>query len=113
MGEPEVLASCHIMAHTTDWVVYLVCMYVYVCIEMPNWAKGRDPSGSWVQYPNPAVLSIPRHSRWFILTHVSVLSEPTLLEAAKGVLCPHVGGTETHQTHFEICATLQATRKED
>ena len=25
MGEPWVIASCHIMAHTTDWVVYLVC----------------------------------------------------------------------------------------
>ena len=24
MGEPWMLASCHIMAHTTDWVVYLV-----------------------------------------------------------------------------------------
>ena len=41
-------------------------MYVNVCIEVAlcgdahgigrsNWAKGRDPSGSWVQYPNPAV----------------------------------------------------------
>ena len=27
----------------------------------------------------------------------SALSEPTLLWAAKGVLCPHVRGTETHQ----------------
>ena len=38
---------------------------MYVCIEIAlcgdahgigrsNWAKGRDPSGSWVQYPNPA-----------------------------------------------------------
>ena len=25
MGEPWMLASCHIMAQTTDWVVYLVC----------------------------------------------------------------------------------------
>ena len=25
MREPWMLASCHIMAHTTDWVVYLVC----------------------------------------------------------------------------------------
>ena len=54
------------------------CMYV--CIEVAlrgiahgigrsNWAKGRDPSGSWVQYPNPAVPSVPGHSRWVILTH--------------------------------------------
>ena len=28
------------------------------------------------------------------------LSEPTLLQAAKGVLCPHVGGTETHQAQY-------------
>ena len=25
MGEPWMLASCHIMAQTTDWVVYLAC----------------------------------------------------------------------------------------
>ena len=25
VNEPWMLASCHIMAHTTDWVVYLVC----------------------------------------------------------------------------------------
>ena len=53
---------------------------MYVCIEVAlrgdahgigrsNWAKGRDPSGSWVQYPNPAVPTAPRHSRWIILTH--------------------------------------------
>ena len=53
------------------------CMYV--CIEVAlrgdahgigrsNWAKGKDPSGSWVQYPNPAVPPAPRHSRWIILT---------------------------------------------
>ena len=64
--------------------------YVYVCIEVAlcgdahwigrsNWAKGREPSGAWVQYPNPTVPSIPRHSRWVILMHVSALSEPTLL----------------------------------
>ena len=63
---------------------------MYVCIEVAlrgsahgigrsNWAKGRDPLGLWVQYPNPAVLSIPRHSRWVIRTHVSALSDPTLL----------------------------------
>ena len=44
--------------------IMYVCMYV--CIEVAlrgdahgvghsNWAKGRDPLGSWVQYPNPAV----------------------------------------------------------
>ena len=53
---------------------------MYVCIEVAlrgdahgirrsNWVKGRDPLGSWVQYPNPAVPSIPRHSRWIILVH--------------------------------------------
>ena len=53
---------------------------MYVCIEVAlrgdvhgvgrsNWAKGRDPSGSWVQYPKPAVPLIPRHSRWTVLTH--------------------------------------------
>ena len=52
----------------------------YVCIEVAlrgeahgigrsNWAKGRDPSGSWAQYPNPTVPPAPRHSRWIILTH--------------------------------------------
>ena len=43
---------------------------MYVCIEVAlrgdahgigrsNWAKGRDPSVLWVQYPNPAVPSAP------------------------------------------------------
>ena len=65
----------------------------------PTGPKGRDPSESWVQYPNPAVPTAPRHSRWNILAHPSALSEPTLLWAAKGVLCPHVGGTVTHRAH--------------
>ena len=57
---------------------YIGCMYV--CIEVAlrgdahgighsNWAKGRDPSGLWVQYPNPAGPTAPRHSRWIILMH--------------------------------------------
>ena len=52
----------------------------YVCIEVAlhgiahgigwsNWAEGKDPSGSWVEYPNPAVPLIPLHARWIILTH--------------------------------------------
>ena len=41
-------------------------------IGRSNWAKGRDPSGSWVQYPNPAVSMIPRHARCNILTHYCV-----------------------------------------
>ena len=64
------------------WVCMYVCMYE--CIEVAlrgdahgigrsNWAKGRDPSCLWVQYPNPAVPPAPRHSRWIIF------SEPTLL----------------------------------
>ena len=70
---------------------------MYVCIEVAlrgiahgkgrsNWAKGRDPSESWVQYPNPAVPAAPRHSRWNVLMHFRAFSEPTLLWAAKGVL---------------------------
>ena len=46
---------------------------MYVCIEVTlrrdahgigrsNWAKGSDPSGSWVQYPNPAVPSTDRQT---------------------------------------------------
>ena len=56
---------------------------MYVCIEVAlcgdvhgigcsNWAKGRDPSGSWVP-------SIPRHSRWVILAHWCACSGPTLI----------------------------------
>ena len=96
---------------------------MYVCIELalrgiahgkgrPNWAKGRDPSESWVQYPNPAVSTAPRHSRWNVLAHPSALSEPTLLWAAKGVLCPHVGGTVTHRAHrlkMNVAMKLQKT----
>ena len=86
---------------------------MYVCIEVAllgiahgkgrsNWAKGRDPSESWVQYPNPAESTAPRHSRWNVLVNLRALSGPTLLWAAKGVLCPHVGGTETHRAHKEL-----------
>ena len=70
--------------------IFSIFELMYVCIEVAlrgdahgighsNWAKGRDPSGSWVQCPNPAVPSIPRHSRWIILMHLSAFSEPTLL----------------------------------
>ena len=63
---------------------------MFVCIEVAlrgdaqgigrsNLAKGRDPSGSWVQYPNPAVSLIPRHSRWAVLVHWCALSGPTLI----------------------------------
>ena len=98
---------------------------MYLCIEVAlsgiahgkgrsNWAKGRDPSESWVHYPNPAVPTAPSHSRWNVLAHPSALSEPTLLWAAKGVLCPHVGGTVTHRAHklknlFQV-SILLATR---
>ena len=74
-------------------------LWFFCGIGRSNWAKGRDPSGSWVQHPNPAVPSAPRHSRWNILVHFRVLSGPTLLWAAKGVLYRHVGGTETHRAH--------------
>ena len=43
-----------------------------------------------------AVPLVPRHSRWNVLVHFRAFSEPTLLWA-KGVLYPHVGGTETHR----------------
>ena len=66
-------------------------------LQALTWAEGRDPSGSRVQYPNPAVPSIPRHSRWIILVHLSAFSEQTLLQAAKGVPYPHLGGTVTHR----------------
>ena len=53
---------------------------MYVCIKVAlrgdahgigrsNWAKGRDPSGSWVQYPNPAVPTAPHHELWITLTY--------------------------------------------
>ena len=56
--------------------VYSFLVFMYVCIEVAlcadahgigrsNWAKGRDPSDSWVQYPNPigtASLTLDRTS---------------------------------------------------
>ena len=52
----------------TDPSCSCVCTEVTLCgdahgIGRSNWAKGRDPSGSWVQYPNPAVPTALRHSR--------------------------------------------------
>ena len=81
---------------------------MYVCIEIAlrgdahgigrsNWAKGRDPLGSWVQYPNPQYHRYRvTHAGSYLRTQCA-LSEPTLLLAAKGVLCPHVEGTVTHR----------------
>ena len=72
-------------------------MYVEVALRekahgkgRSNWAKGRDPLGSWVQYPNPVVPSIPRHLRWAELAHLRAFSSPTLLWAAKGDLHSHI-----------------------
>ena len=64
--------------HSSSLPARNVCMYV--CIEVAlrgdahgigrsNWAQERDPSGSWVQYPNPAVPTVPHYRRWIILTH--------------------------------------------
>ena len=43
MGEPWMLASCHIMAHTTDWVAYLVCRSFShsekLCMGPPKFTK--------------------------------------------------------------------------
>ena len=72
------------------WMLHGRSQMLYVCIEVAlrgiahgkgrsNWAKGRDPSGSWVQYPNPAVPTTPRHARWNVLTHFRAFSAPTLL----------------------------------
>ena len=92
------------------WHHLYVCMYVcmYVCIEVAlrgdahgvgrsNWAKGRGPSIKWVQCPNPGIPSIPRHACWNVLTHISALSAPTLIWAAKADLYPLVGGTVSCQ----------------
>ena len=106
----HVFVFIYVYRHIYVRHVLAVALAMYVCIEVAlrgdahgigrsNWAKGRDPTGLWVQYPNPAVPSAPRHSSWNILVHFRALSGPTLLWAAKGVLCPHVGGTETHRAH--------------
>ena len=45
-------------------------------------------------------IPIPRHHRYRVThagSYLRAFSEPTLLEAAKGVLYPHVGGTVTHR----------------
>ena len=63
--------------------------------------QGEGPIGLVGPISNPAVPTAPRHSRWNVLVHLHALSGPTLLWAAKGVLCPHVGGTVTHRAHKE------------
>ena len=94
---------------------------MYVCIEVAlhgdahgngrsNWAKGRDPLGSWIQYPNPAVPLIPRHSLWIILAHLCAFSDPTLLQAAKGGLFSHVPCKVTHSArHRSVAASPYIT----
>ena len=67
------------------------------------------PRGGFVD-PNPAVQSIPRHSRWIILAHLCAFSDPTLLWAAKGVPFPHVGVTETHRARKLPIASVAPSR---
>ena len=86
----------NVKTYVVSWLVHPInacsgrASCLHVCIEVAlrgdahgigrsNWAKGRDPSGSWVQYPNLAVPTAQRHSRWVVLTHSCALSEPTLL----------------------------------
>ena len=63
---------------------------MYVCIEVAlrgdahgignsNWAKGRDPLGSWVQYPSPAGTIDTTSLMLIILAHLCAFSDPTLL----------------------------------
>ena len=61
--------------------------------------QGEGPIGIVGPISQPCGPTAPRHSRWNVLAHLRALSEPTLLWAAKGVLYPHVGGTETHRAH--------------
>ena len=79
--EPE-LQPIGFLKCSTVWLLFgenKVSLWLTVCIFRGrprgdaheighyNWAKARDPSGSWVQYSNPAVPLIPRHSRWTVL----------------------------------------------
>ena len=53
-----------------------------VCIEDALHGEPIEPGvqhQKWIQCPNSVVPSIPRHARWFILTHIGAFSEPTLL----------------------------------
>ena len=78
----------------------LKCMYVCIDVALcgidhgkgrSNWAKGRDPSGSWVQNSNHAGTIGPA-SRTLISTHTHIVCFPhqLLLRAAKGDLHPHM-----------------------
>ena len=70
------------------------CMCMYVCIEAAlrgiahyygrsNWAWRRGPSMEWIQCPNPAVPSIPRHAYCIILTHSACVFLNNLTMEAK------------------------------
>ena len=95
--------------------ILLACMYEYIqrlpFVELPmksgvqlGLGEGSIKSGSNV--PTPWVPSVPRHARWHVLTHYCVFSEPTLLQAAKGDLFPHIGGAVSHR----VSAGMQFTR---
>ena len=89
-GKERKWQNTHLYSYTKkveNWPIWgygmYVCLEVAFCgdvhgIGCSNWAKGRDPLGLWVQYPNPAVPTALRHARWFLLAH-SALSEPTLV----------------------------------
>ena len=58
-----------------------VCIVVALCgdahgIGHSNWAKGRDPSGSWVQYPNLRYhRNLVTHTGSYLRTNVRFLSQ--------------------------------------
>ena len=73
----------------------------YVCIEvafrgnanrkgLPNWALGRDPSGSWVQCPNPAETIGPASLTLTCTSAQCRFPSQLFLWEAKGDLHPHM-----------------------
>ena len=95
IGGGRLVNPCNPGVEYMEFVCMYICIEVALCgiahlIGWSNWAKGRDPSGSWVQFPNPAAPSVPRHSHRFILTQVRFLNQLYPRQLRKDDLFPHM-----------------------
>ena len=92
-------------------------MYVYVCMYRgrPSWRCPWDRAFQLGQGEGPIGLVGPISQPRGTIGTASLtcaFSKPTLLQVAKDVLYPHVGGTVTHRArHWMACVYSRAFKK--
>ena len=106
MGKPWMLASCHIMAQTTDWVVYLVCRSFSHSEKL---CMGPDVNKGYMQMkPAPVTAHWGIWSRWVGAKQCLKkawslgVDNTTSLSAGVCLPCTHVvGGASKKQSQKE------------